>query len=720
MTIAQGLDTTDLAILNHLADGACAVAPLRTQIPRESLYGRLRQHVAAGWVRKLKQGIWEALPAGIEALTAARLDGRAGSQALLLERIPHLALAPTPVHRSLIVLAVAAVIARTHRIGAAHHAAFLVLGPPRRWKSWLAQLMCYLCGLDPKSSVLYLPTESGGALIQRKGAKGQVTTRRPATLEKFVGLDEIGRRLKPAVIEVLRLLLHGELEIADEAGTIALPAVPMCLANPKRVRKDATWPERLGIDEGALRRAVPADLTDVEIPAAIMTEGDERLDRARELGAIDFPAPPDSDWIPRAETQRQLAQLLDSPERCADVDVTMVAKFATGLSALLPQPLALREALRAYVTAVATLGWARPDWEALLPSIEQPDAAPAPETSAAPTEPNPFDLATQLAPLQHTLDALQLEPDAARGMLELLQRLGPDRVRQLDALERDLGAAALTLEEVRATVAAGQQLAGAAGLSGKAAASALQDVAAGLTKELARPDARGDALADMPGVVRAWAHGGRQAIEWARYRKRMKREGEALAATVAELRANAEQLRADGKRIAAEALKRRDEYVEIEGTLQRAIELRDRRLSEAAHAERQRAAAEQQATEFETQVAFAHDVFRVLRAEIHHDGAWVAAFKRALERAETLEIPVDLDPRSQRVVLALLQKYSPEAIVPRAELDDYVAQIQAQERRRLLTALAPTIELLHSVPTALAPVLNAVQAAAAELGVSPA
>ena len=50
-------------------------------------------------------------------------------------------------HRAILTLVVAAIIARTHRLSGFHHATFVLLGPKLTWKTWILRMACLIAGI---------------------------------------------------------------------------------------------------------------------------------------------------------------------------------------------------------------------------------------------------------------------------------------------------------------------------------------------------------------------------------------------------------------------------------------------------------------------------------------------------------------------------------------------------------------------------------------------
>ena len=121
----------DFTILSFLGESPRPVRQLIETQPRGSVYRRLKRLLADGWVIKRRHGY---------ALTAAGQQVKADRQeAACLGGLgtiyAPLALVPSPCHRALLELALAALVVRQHTAQEERHPSFLLLGPTLAWKT---------------------------------------------------------------------------------------------------------------------------------------------------------------------------------------------------------------------------------------------------------------------------------------------------------------------------------------------------------------------------------------------------------------------------------------------------------------------------------------------------------------------------------------------------------------------------------------------------------
>ena len=413
------MDAREIEILRYLEGGPALVQPVLNQIPRSSAYRLLRRLQQDRLVAREGRR-YRLLPAGRDALAALDVPPIQAIPAPSLDRyIPHLRHAPTAFHRAVLELVACAIVARQHRLRVSHHPAFVVFGPKLRWKTWLARAACLIAGIDPACSVIYLGVESGRSMLSRKGAKGQRLSLRAALDQPVVGLDE-WLRAKPEVRRLAQVYLHGEITVPDENEVLTIRPVAIMTLNPRDGKH--ALDERLGLDEPMLRRSILADVSEVEIPPDLLTEGDALLDRIRAQDPAEFPPPRRSDWEPREEVKRRLLDALDAPERLAGIDVTMVAMLATAATAWLEPEVALHLVLSDYLTVVEQLGWTKSNWrsEMEVPLDQKTDETDAPLSVP---EPNPLDYDQKLHALAEVCSRLSIAPAQAEERLRHVEKL---------------------------------------------------------------------------------------------------------------------------------------------------------------------------------------------------------------------------------------------------------------------------------------------------------
>ena len=159
-----------------------------------------------GWLEK-QGALYRTTEAGRRQLAGA---ANPTMWDLLAEVYRPLTLVPTPVHRALIELILAAIVARQHEIRPDRHPFFAVFGSTLRWKTSLGRFVCHAVGLDPAVQVVDCGSEAGKSLSFRRGSDGALVSKRTLLETPFVVLDEF-QLADRGVRNTLGLFLSGRL-----------------------------------------------------------------------------------------------------------------------------------------------------------------------------------------------------------------------------------------------------------------------------------------------------------------------------------------------------------------------------------------------------------------------------------------------------------------------------------------------------------------------------
>jgi len=162
------MNPVDRTILEFCGNDFCAVTSLKGQIGSGTLYRHVATLIRLGWLEKAGS-LYRTTAAGHRQLQRPT-GGRPWDA---LERIyPPLEVVPTPVHRAIIELIFAAVIARQHVIRPDRHPYFVAFGGTLHWKTSLGRFVCHALGLDPTFHVVDCASETGKSLSFRRNATG--------------------------------------------------------------------------------------------------------------------------------------------------------------------------------------------------------------------------------------------------------------------------------------------------------------------------------------------------------------------------------------------------------------------------------------------------------------------------------------------------------------------------------------------------------------------
>ena len=266
------MTTTGVAILEFLSAHPRSIRELLSMYPKATVYARLHALHATGLVAKKGNQYWltsAGLQAKAEREGAAVLDGLAQVYSPLRE-------VPSAHYRATVELTISALVVRQHTDQAEHHASFLLVGPPMTWKTGCGRFFSLIAGADPDRSVVDLAAESGRSLWVRRGAAGDVRSRRELLSAPVIVLDEYGMADR-AVRQAVAPFISGRRRIPFENEILSITPVAIVTMNP---RPGDTLSARTGFSPAQLRRLVPCDLTAVPLPDLAL-EGGRALEAAR-------------------------------------------------------------------------------------------------------------------------------------------------------------------------------------------------------------------------------------------------------------------------------------------------------------------------------------------------------------------------------------------------------------------------------------------------------
>lgn len=391
------MNPSDRTILEFCGGEFRPLRPLRDKIASGSLYRHAGRLVRLGWLQK-EGSFYRATEAGLRQLAEAQ-SGRKWDG---VEQIyPPLGLVPTPVHRAMIELILAAVVARQHGPRPDRHPFFVCVGGTLHWKTSMGIFLCHALALDPALHVVDCGSETGKSLSFRRSGTGTLTFKRELLDAPFLVLDEF-LTADPSVRPTLGIFLSGRLVVPLENERLTVRPVPLLTLNP---RDKATLEERTGLSAPQIRRGLLADLDAVSMPD-LATTGERALEAARARPPLALSAPA-ADCQAFHQAIVELTRSLLLPAAHERVDVEVIVNLCTGMTAFLPAPAAaIAQVGHALGVLAETLGWARPGWiepvtgfslepagqltrsstEAPLPAgpVGRVDASAAPEREPAP------------------------------------------------------------------------------------------------------------------------------------------------------------------------------------------------------------------------------------------------------------------------------------------------------------------------------------------------
>jgi len=370
------MNPVDRTILEFCGEDFCAVTSLKPQIPSGTLYRHVTRLVQLGWLEKTGS-LYRTTAAGHRQLQ--RSTGTRPWEALA-EIYPPLASVPTSVHRALIELIFAAVVARQRAIRPDRHPYFVAFGGTLHWKTSLGRFVCHALGLDPTLHVVDCGSETGKSLSFRRNAMGDTIARRDVLDAPFLVLDEY-LTADPSVRSTLHLFLSGRLVMPVENEQLTIKPVPLLTLNPKAKN---TLEGRVGLSAPLIRRGIFADLDAVSMPD-LAHVGEAAVETARNHPPLVLPAPV-ADCQPFHDAIVGLARKILTPDARDRVDVEVLVSLCTSMTALIPEPAgAIASVLHATGITAETLGWVRLGWmEHVANFTLTPTLAAVPETATEP------------------------------------------------------------------------------------------------------------------------------------------------------------------------------------------------------------------------------------------------------------------------------------------------------------------------------------------------
>jgi len=348
----RALTPLDFTILNFLSETPRPVRELVEAQPRGSVYRRLKRLQADGWVIKRRHGY--ALTAAGQQVQAEREE--AACLGGLGTLYAPLTLVPSPYHRAVLELALAALVVRQLTAQEERHPSFLLLGPTMAWKTSAGRFLCRAAGVDPTTHIVDLASESGRSLWIRRGPDGEIATRRRLLEAPVVVFDEL-QLADRGVRRALAPFLSGRRRVPVENEVVSIAPVALITMNPGSGK---TLTERTGLAAPQLRRMIVCDLSRVEMPDLALVGG-RALEAAASAGPLRLRPPQDSAERFRPAVVGLLPQVLQA-EVLGLVDVDLLLGVATGMTAWLPAAIAVRQTLSDFLLIVDTIGWTRLGW----------------------------------------------------------------------------------------------------------------------------------------------------------------------------------------------------------------------------------------------------------------------------------------------------------------------------------------------------------------------
>lgn len=279
---------------------------------------------------------------------------------MLQSLYPPLKKVPTVTHEAIIELLWAEVCDRQWPEKEDHHLNFLTFGDTFTWKTSCAQFCAYMISGEEITAYLIEPsTESGGSLLVRKKATGEIASERGVLQKPYLCLEDYHQAKSDRKAAAVHLL-KGRTRVPMENGTLDIRCVTMVNLNPDPTKPDNLF-DRTGFDAPQIRRFVPCNLDAIKLPN-LRRIGQEALDAARQTGALELKEPVAS-CRPDREEMIEWAETLFTQEGQPHIDIEGLLNIARGMTGYgLSPSKAIRWVLYKVSLPYHTVGWLRPKW----------------------------------------------------------------------------------------------------------------------------------------------------------------------------------------------------------------------------------------------------------------------------------------------------------------------------------------------------------------------
>jgi hypothetical protein len=348
-----GDEENQFSILEHCRIGSSLSPLIDVTAPKSTLYRAKDDLLKAGLLESDGKDHYKTTSEGLLKLAALKAQIPKG----LTVQYPPLMQVPTPQHRALIELTVAAVIARKFNLRSDRHPTIIISGPTLYWKTSLGIFLCHMLNLDHNIQVVNLAAESGKSLWLRKTSTGAITYKRELLDTPLVVFDEY-QSADAESKRLLRIWMDGRKNVAVDNEKVTIEATPIITLNPT---KGESLEERLGVSTAQLRRSITCDLTGINLPQDLAVKGEGILTAAKNHQPLNLTKPQHDLTKYRAQIYELfLATLNEQGQELADLE--MLAMLSTAMTTFLDPVEAIRLVFFDTLLLFETLGWVKDGW----------------------------------------------------------------------------------------------------------------------------------------------------------------------------------------------------------------------------------------------------------------------------------------------------------------------------------------------------------------------
>lgn len=343
----------DRLILSYCAHGPTEVSGLTGEIARGTLYRHMKPLVQSGALKRYGRA-YHTTPVGQRWLAQemTHIDWN------LFEHLyPPFAHIPTPSHKALLELLLAAAVVRQAGLHADHLCAFVVMGGTLRWKTSLGRMACATLGVDPSVSLIDLASEAGRSVFVRRTSDGHLLSERNVLSSPLAVFDDF-LQASDALRTAVGPFLSGRRTVPYENGVIAVDCVTLLTLNP---RAKPTLEQQTTLNPAQLRRALVCNVDAVAMPDLSLT-GHRAVEAAMQHGPLTLPVL-GTDLQEHRGAVVQLVREVVRPEMHDRIDTEMLRILAAGMRGFIDDDeRAVQQVLYNFGLMIETLGWARTGW----------------------------------------------------------------------------------------------------------------------------------------------------------------------------------------------------------------------------------------------------------------------------------------------------------------------------------------------------------------------
>jgi hypothetical protein len=361
-------------ILSYCAHGPTEVAGLLRDIARGTLYRTITKLVQLGFLKRVGRSYHTTVPG--QRWLAEDLSHMDWN--LFDHFYPPFAFIPTPHHKGLLELILAAAVVRHAGLHSDHLCAFIAMGGTLRWKTTLGCMACATLGVDPSTNLLTLESEAGRSVFVRRTSNGHLLSERNVLSSPLVVFDDYLQG-NDSVRAAVGPFLSGRRTMPYENGVIAVDCVTLLTMNP---RAKASLEQQTSFNPAQLRRMIVCNLDAVAMPDLSLT-GHRAVEAAMQHGPLTLP-------VLRTDLQEhrgavvQLVREVVRPEMHDRIDTELVLILAAGMRGLIEDDeRAIQQTMYDVGLMLETLGWTRPGWVTTVSEFSLLGPRPAPIMPAA-------------------------------------------------------------------------------------------------------------------------------------------------------------------------------------------------------------------------------------------------------------------------------------------------------------------------------------------------